>query len=764
MGWLDHRAGQRPSAPSRQGASQDKLLFRIILDGNVDQETPLPAKAADTPNAQDEGSATMAAPSLRARLGQAAKTGARAWRRAILLARAAPGQARMGLRWALSGHEPSLIASALTQQAARTPPPRPRDLMATGAGALGASLLTALGFVLYVTWGMPTPSDVWSAAQSPSYTFVDRNGRVILREGARNAPPVNLASLPPYVAQAVIAIEDRRYYEHLGVDFGGLARAAGANVKAGRVVQGGSTLTQQLAKNLFLNNQRSFRRKAQEVVLALWLEQSFNKRELLALYLSRVYFGAGAFGIEAASERYFDKPARALSLGEAALLAGLLKAPSRLNPIRQPGPSQERARLVLNEMAALDYITPDQRAAAVSAPIVISAKNPSGNLGYFRDWIQPVIEQALGDQRDDFVIQTTLDLDAQREGERVIAKTIAEQGSDRHVSQGALLALDRTGGVRTMVGGLGYEQTQFNRVTQARRQPGSAFKFFIYLTAMENGYSPRTVRNDSPIIIGDWAPGNYEDKFLGPVNLGYAFAHSLNMVAIQLALEVGGKAVIRTARRLGVQSPLHNYRSLALGAQELTLMELTGAYGAMATGGKRLEPHGISEIRRANGQPVWRWSGDEESVIEDGPLRNMNALLSRVVTSGTGRRALIEGREVAGKTGTGNAYRDAWFVGFTSGIVTGVWFGNDDFSPMEKVTGGTLPAQAWHDFMVKALDGMPNEPLLLPEPDEESETVPLIALDGLSILPIADAESPPPTANDAQTVPAAAAQLPSSDG
>ncbi len=698
---------------------------------------------------------------MQVRLARAAQAAAGVSRQVLVAARSAPRRAAAGLRWAISGPGPGLIASGLAQQAAQTPPPRPRDLLTVAAAGLGAALAGVLIFAVYVTWGMPTPSDVWSAAQSPSYTFVDRSGRVILREGARNAPPVDLSSLPPYVAQAVVAIEDRRYYEHLGVDFGGLARAVGANVKAGRVVQGGSTLTQQLAKNLFLNNERSFRRKAQEVVLALWLEQSFNKRELLALYLSRVYFGAGAFGVEAASERYFDKPARLLSLGEAALLAGLLKAPSRLNPIHQPGPSQERARLVLNEMAALDYITEDQRAAAVAAPIVISAKNPNGNLGYFRDWIQPVIEQALGDRRDDFVIQTTLDLEAQREGERIIANTIAAQGAERHVSQGSLLALDRTGGVRSMVGGLGYESTQFNRVTQARRQPGSAFKFFIYLTAMEAGYTPRSVRNDSPIIIGDWAPGNYEDKFHGPVNLGYAFAHSLNMVAIQLALEVGGNAVIRTARRLGVQSPLHNYRSLALGAQEMTLIELTSAYGAVATGGKRVEAHGISEIRRANGDMVWRWSGDEDTVIEDAPLRQMNSLLSRVVSSGTGRRAFIEGREVAGKTGTGNSYRDAWFIGFTSGITTGVWFGNDDFSSMEKVTGGSLPAEAWRAFMLKALERVPPEALLQPPPDEEQEIVPLIALDSLGIVPIADAESPgPPASAD----PASASPAPSSDG
>lgn len=729
-------------------------------DGQSDGPTP---PAPITEPAANQASPAEGSPSARARAAQAAQA---LGNQIAAFCRAAPGRVALGFRWAVSGSGPGVIAEALTAQAAQTPPARVRDLLVVGISGIGAALFSLLGFVVYVTWGMPTPSDVWSAAQSPSYTFVDRSGRVILREGARNAPPVDLNSLPPYVAQAVIAIEDRRYYEHLGVDFGGLARAVGANFKAGRVVQGGSTLTQQLAKNLFLNNQRSFRRKAQEVVLALWLEQSFNKRELLALYLSRVYFGAGAFGVEAASERYFDKPARELSLVEAALLAGLLKAPSRLNPIHQPGPAQDRARLVLNEMVALDYITEDQRAAAVAAPIVISAKSPNGNLGYFRDWIQPAIEQALGDRRDDFIIHTTLDLEAQREGERIIADTISAQGAARHVSQGALLALDSTGGVRSMVGGLGYELTQFNRVTQARRQPGSAFKFFIYLAAMEKGYLPKTIRDDSPIIIGDWAPGNYEDKFHGPVTLAYAFAHSLNMVAIQLALEVGGEAVIRVARRLGVQSPLRNYRSLALGAQEMTLIELTSAYGAVASGGKKLEPHGIREIRRVNGEVVWRWTGDQERVIEDAPLRQMNALLSRVVLNGTGRRALIEGREIAGKTGTGNAYRDAWFVGFTSGIVTGVWFGNDDFSPMEKVTGGSLPAEAWRAFMLKALENVPPAALLQPAPDAEEDNVPLLALDSLTILPIADAESPgPPATTEADPAAAGrAAGSPSGDG
>lgn len=594
-----------------------------------------------------------------------------------------------------------------------------RDIYSTLAGTAAALVLCVVGFVVYVTWGMPTPRDVWSAANSPSYTFVDRAGRVIAREGARNAPPVDLKRLPAFVPQAVLAIEDRRFYQHPGIDFSGLARAFGANVAAGRLVQGGSTLTQQLAKNLFLTNERSFRRKAQEIVLALWLERSFSKRQLLALYLSRVYFGAGAFGIQAASERYFDKPAEKLTLGEAATLAGLLKAPSKLNPIHQPKLAAERARLVLANMVAEGYITPAQSERASSQPIRVSARNPNDNLGYFRTWIQPTIEEALGDRRDDFIIETTLDIDAQRAGERVISDTIAQEGKDKHVGQGALLALDAYGGVRAMVGGVGFEQTEFNRTTQAHRQPGSSFKFFIYLAAMEAGLSPWSIRNDAPIVIGDWRPGNYEDKFYGPVPLQEAFARSLNMVAIQVALEIGGRSVIELARRLGVRSPLANYRSLALGAQDMTLMELVGAYGVLANGGRRLDPHGITRIRRAeDGKVVWTHSLDQETVLDPRTIRLMNQLTTRVVTAGTGTRARIEGRAVAGKTGTSNLYRDAWFIGYTPGLVAGVWFGNDDFSPMNRVTGGALPAMAWRTFMEAALPAIPAEPLPLPLPGD----------------------------------------------
>jgi len=667
----------------------------------------------------------------------------RGFRTAVGLSLTALGDAPMHSvrlwRWLGSLEEAPAVGQFLTSRAARTPAPRLLDVYVSLLGAVATVLVCTVGFAVYVTWGMPTPGDVWSAANSPSYTFVDRAGRVLAREGAQNAPPVDLRKLPKHVSEAVIAIEDRRFYQHPGIDFSGLARALGANVAAGRVVQGGSTLTQQLAKNLFLSNERSFRRKAQEVVLALWLERRFSKDQLLALYLSRVYFGAGAFGIEAASERYFDKPARDLSLSEAALLAGLLKAPSRLNPVHQPKLAAERAQLVLANMAVEGFISEAEREAAAAVPVEVSLDNPNGNLGYFRYWIQPVLDQVLGERRDDFIIETTLDLEAQRVGERAIAEAIAREGQAKNVSQGALLSLDELGGVRAMVGGVGFEETQFNRTTQARRQPGSSFKFFIYLAAMEAGLTPWSMRNDAPIVIGDWRPGNYENRFYGLVTLEEAFARSLNMVAIQVALEVGGRSVINMAHRLGVQSPLANYRSLALGAQELTLMELVTAYGALGSGGVRLEPHGVAQIRRADdNQVIWTFSADRETVLEPRTVRLMNALTTRVVNAGTGGRARLEGRAVGGKTGTSNAYRDAWFIGYTPGLTTGVWFGNDDFTPMNRVTGGSLPAMVWREFTEAALQDTPPEPLPLPERRDVPSMIEVLPLMGALETPMID--------------------------
>jgi penicillin-binding protein 1A len=640
-----------------------------------------------------------------------------------------------------------------------------RTVAIAAASGFAAFVVLIAGFFIYVTWGMPSTKDLWAARDVPSLTFVDRHGRVIIREGAQNAPPTDLSKLPEYVPEAVIAIEDRRFYEHWGVDISGLMRAAASNMKAGRVVQGGSTLTQQLAKNLFLTNERSFRRKAQEVALAFWLESQFTKDEILALYLSRVYFGAGAWGIEAASERYFDKPARDLTLAEAALLAGLLKAPSRLNPASRDTAAKARAKIVLDEMLTAGFITEKEHAAALKAPLSISRVSPNGNLGYFRDWVDAQLNQIIGDQRDDFIIHTTLDLEAQRAGERAVDNTLATQGELMNVHQGALIAMDADGGVRAMVGGRSYGkaegQSEFNRTTQSRRQPGSSFKFFIYLTAMATGnYSPATVRVDEPITIGDWSPGNYEDKYSGPVTLTTAYAKSLNMIAILLAHEVGGDNVIATAEKLGVKTKLYNYRSLALGAQGLPLIEMTTAYGAMANNGVPIEPHGIASVQRANGQVVWAFRKKRtEPAIDERARRMMNFLGSRVVRAGTGTRAQLPNREVAGKTGTGNDYRDAWFIGYVPGLVAGVWVGNDNFSETKRVTGGVIPAQIWKEFMTVAVRDTPYKPLDMPRAEDYPE--PAAAVVGDAAAAVETVTRPPVKAVGD---PFAPARNPASDG
>jgi penicillin-binding protein 1A len=601
-----------------------------------------------------------------------------------------------------------------------------REAAVWSGWAAGGVVALIIGFFFFITWGLPSTDDLWEARNGQSITFLDRNGHVILREGAQNAPPVDLATLPPYVAQAFIAIEDRRFYDHFGIDVGGMMRAGAENLRAGRVVQGGSTITQQLAKNLFLTNERSWRRKAQEIAMAIWLEGRFSKDEILALYLSRVYFGAGAYGVEAAAERYFDRPARELTLLQSAMLAGLVKAPSRLNPARQDiAAARDRATVVLSEMVNMGFISAAERDAALGEELVISRRNPAGVLSYYRDWIDPLLNDVIGQQRDDFIVETTIDIAAQRAAAEAVETVLAEQGEERRVSQGAAIVLDDEGGVRALVGGRDYDISQFNRATQARRQPGSSFKYFIYLAAMENGLTPWSVREDAPITIyiegqDAWSPGNYTGEYHGPTELTRAFALSYNMVAIRVANEVGGQNVIDVARRLGVRSPLHNYHSLALGAQEITLLEMAQAYGAMAAEGYNLEAHGVSRIRRANSnETMWSFRQQNRTqVIEARPLRYMNYMMRRVVDAGTGTAARLPGRQVGGKTGTGNDYRDAWFIGFVPGLVAGVWVGNDNFTETARVTGGSLPAQIWAQFMPTAVRNTPVRELQMPSQED----------------------------------------------
>ena len=607
-----------------------------------------------------------------------------------------------------------------------------------GGGARPQSERTPLQRVLYwgavlAVWGaiflvvffavfardLPDTSTLYNVDRQPSITYLDRNGALIAVRGTQQAPPADLEALPDYVPAAFIAIEDRRFYFHPGFDPIGMSRAMAANMRAGRVVQGGSTLTQQLAKNLFLSPDQNMKRKVQELMLAVWLEMKFSKKEILALYLNRVYFGAGAYGIEAASQRYFDKSAKQLTVGEAALLAGLLKAPSRYSPVSESERAATRATVVLNEMVDAGVITPEQRAAAVTEPVRVSRTLATQHAQYFIDWLDKQIRELVGEPTEDMIVETTLDLTLQTQAERVVRR-ILDRDRSRGVQQAALVALDGEGRVRAMIGGASYADSQFNRATDARRQAGSAFKPFVYLTALETGYTPETMVNDAPIRIGNWSPSNYSDSFAGEMTMAQAVAQSTNTIAAGMADQIGRDNVARTARRLGITSRIGLEPAMALGAVEVSPLEMAQAYDAFANGGKRVTAFGISRIRSPEGRVIYQRASREAGpvqAISNPYLYYQNQMLRGVMTSGTGRAAAIAGRDIAGKTGTTSDYKDAWFVGYTGGFVTAVWVGKDDNTAMRGVTGGSSPAAIWRGFMEVALPrlnapAIPNGPAM----------------------------------------------------
>ena len=566
---------------------------------------------------------------------------------------------------------------------------------------------------------LPDTATLYNIDRQPSVTYLDRNGALIAVRGTQQAPPADLDALPDYVPAAFIAIEDRRFYHHPGFDPIVMRRAMAANMRAGRVVQGGSTLTQQLAKNLFLSPDQNLKRKVQELMLAVWLEMKFSKQEILALYLNRVYFGAGAYGIEAASQRYFDKSAKQLTVGEAALLAGLLKAPSRYSPVSESERAATRATVVLNEMVDAGVITEAQRAQAVTEPVRVSRTLASQHAQYFIDWLDKQIRELVGEPTEDMIVETTLDLTLQTSAERSVRR-ILDRDRSKGVQQAALVALDGEGRVRAMIGGASYADSQFNRAVDARRQAGSAWKPFVYLTALESGYTPETRVNDQPIRIGNWSPRNYSGRFNGEMSLSNAVAQSTNTVAVALADQVGRDNVARTARRLGVTSRIGLEPSMALGAVEVSPIDMAQAYDAFANGGKRVRAFGISRIRTPQGRIIYQRANREAGpvqAISNPYLYYLNQMLRGVMTSGTGRSAAIAGRDTAGKTGTTSDYKDAWFVGYTGGFVTAVWVGKDDNSPMRGVTGGSSPAAIWKGFMEAALPrlnapAIPNGPAM----------------------------------------------------
>ena len=547
---------------------------------------------------------------------------------------------------------------------------------------------------------------------SRDITILDDRGRLIAQRGLTQGVLVDVSKLPAYVPDAFIAIEDRRFREHFGLDPVGLMRAAYENTMQGHVVQGGSTLTQQLAKNLFLESKRTFDRKMQEAMLALYLESRYSKDQIITLYLNRVYFGAGVYGIEAAAERFFGKRAENLSLPEAAMLAGSVKAPARYNPLADPDASQARAQIVLRAMEDAGFIDDAARqdAQATRSRIVRGTATPGS--GYFADWVISQIPGYVGEAKQALVVDTSFDLDAQAQAERAVSAGLAEEGAKFEAGQAVLIAMTPDGAVRAMVGGLSYEQSPYNRATDAQRQPGSAFKPFVYLAAFEHGHKPDDVMNDGPVDIHGWRPSDFEGEYQGEITLTKAFAESSNSVAAQLTAEVGPATVARTAKRMGIDTPLMAVSSLALGTSVVTPLELTAAYAPFANGGDGVTAFGIIRIRTKDGTVLWeRKSSGLGSVIAPDRLVQMTGLMTEVVATGTGKSARLADRPSAGKTGTSQDFRDAWFVGFTADLVCGVWVGNDDNTPMKRATGGGLPAHIFKAFMEDAEFGLPAKPL-----------------------------------------------------
>ncbi len=569
-----------------------------------------------------------------------------------------------------------------------------------------------LGVVLWYARDLPDTSRLNEITRKPAVTLVTAEGEIVASYGDLYGANVSLNDLPSYLPQAVMAIEDRRFYSHFGIDPLGVARAIWINLRSGQFVQGGSTITQQLAKNLFLTPERTIKRKIQEVLLALWLERSYSKEQILTLYLNRVYLGAGAYGVDAAARKYFGKPAREVTLFEAAMLAGLLKAPSRFNPSSDPQAARGRAAVVLNSMAEAGYLRTDRVIAALSGEADISTTAAADRTGrYFADWVYDQVSSYVGTTERDLVVVTTIDLRLQRIAEAELRRIVSEDGPERGVAQAALVMMTPDGAVKAMVGGPDYQESEFNRATQAMRQPGSAFKLFVFLAALEAGMDPDERMVDGPIQIKNWRPENYQDRYYGEVTLREAFARSLNSVAVQLYLKAGGPSVEKAAARLGITADLNPDPALALGSSEVSLIELTSAYAVFANEGRGVWFHGIEEIRDSAGTVLFRRAGDGPGrVVEPRQVEDMTDMMTAVIDWGTGKSAAL-GRPAAGKTGTSQEFRDAWFIGFTAELVTGVWVGNDDGKPMGEVTGGGLPATIWQSVMTKALEGSPPRPL-----------------------------------------------------
>jgi len=627
---------------------------------------------------------------------------------------------------------PAVIAdfSPLDHEPVRKPNPKTARKTKGKSARRGRSLFGRLAYwcVIACIWGsiggiglagyyatqLPPIDQLAIPKRPPNIAILGEDGTLLANRGDTGGAAIHFADLPPYLPKAFIAIEDRRFYSHHGVDPVGIFRALTRNIIGRGGTQGGSTLTQQLAKNLFLTQERTFSRKIQEAILALWLEHKYSKNQILELYMNRVYFGSGVYGVEAAAQKYFGHGASAVTLQEAAILAGLMKAPSKFAPNRNPQAATDRAAQVIAAMEQEGYITDKTAKLALAEPAHAVHDQRNGAINYAADYIVDVLNDTVGAIDEDIVVTTTLSPSLQAAAEKSLSEELDRKGVKFGVSQGALVALNPDGEIKALVGGRNYAESQFDRVIAAKRQPGSAFKPFVYLAALERGLTPDTVREDGPINVHGWQPENYSHDYLGPVSLTKALSLSLNTVAVRLGLEVGAKTVAQVAHRLGITSDLQTNASIALGTSEVTPLELVTAYAPFANGGIGVQPHIVTKVQTAAGKWLYQRKGASNGrVIDPQYVPMMNTMMQETLLSGTARKAELPGWQAAGKTGTSQDFRDAWFIGYTSHMITGVWVGNDDDSPTKHASGGSLPVEVWSRFMKVAHQGIPPDSLPL---------------------------------------------------
>ena len=564
--------------------------------------------------------------------------------------------------------------------------------------------LLVITFLIYLLYCMITLPDIHEAVnrtRQPSTTITAENGNEIATFGSVYSEVIHVNDLPQYVPDAIISTEDRRFYSHFGFDIISFTRAMLTNIFLGRYAQGGSTITQQVAKNLFLTPNKNIKRKTQELMLAFWLEHKFSKEQILTLYLNRVYLGSGTYGIEAASQKYFQKSSRDLNLKEAAVIAGMLKAPSRYNPIASEKRAVDRAKVVLQNMVNNDAITPMQMENALKMRLGPKKKYNVKDAMHFADWVYNDVNSYIGERNSDIYVLTTLNQDIQQAAARILAETI-KANKHKNVTQGAIVVMDKQGAVKAMVGGLDYNKSQFNRAVQALRQPGSAFKTFIYLTALQDGFEPDDKVMDSPLSIGNWKPENADKRYHGEVTLTEALANSYNLATINLSEMMNRSDIIRNAKRMGITTEIENSPALALGTSEVKVIDMAAAYASLANGGYAVWPYTIKEIYSRDGFQLYQRTADSENrIIKKKVVEKLTGMMQAVINFGTGKKAKINGF-AAGKTGTSQDNRDAWFVGFNKNYITAVWLGNDNNSPMKGVSGSNLPAEIWKKVMIAA--------------------------------------------------------------